>query len=71
MTAADLPALASRVQGRDQVWLVYSHAWYTDPGGLIPAELERHFAAVETFRLPGIEVRHYTRPRSALPQTAR
>lgn len=67
MTAADLPALASRVQGRDQVWLVYSHNWYTDPDNLIPAELARHFASVETFHLPQIEVRRYTRPRPAFP----
>lgn len=67
MTAADLGTLAARVQGSDQVWLVYSHNWYTDPNGLIPAELDRRFAEVEIFSLPGIEIRRYTTPRSAPP----
>jgi hypothetical protein len=65
MTADDLPALAARVQGRDRVWLVYAHNWYTDPEGLIPAELDRRFAKVDTLRLPEIEIRRYSVPRSA------
>lgn len=67
MTTADLDTLAAQVQGRDRVWLVYSHHWYTDPAGLIPAELDRRFGDVAIFILPDIEVRLYTAPRPVPP----
>jgi 4-amino-4-deoxy-L-arabinose transferase-like glycosyltransferase len=39
MTESDIPRLDALVHGRDRVWLVYSHNWYTDPEGLIPHTL--------------------------------
>lgn len=39
MTADDIPGLITLLNGHDRVWLVYSHADYTDPGGLIPQTL--------------------------------
>lgn len=63
MTPQDVDALAALVRRRDQVWLVYSHQWYTDPEGLIPAELDRHFAQVERFSLPDIQILRYVAPR--------
>ncbi|HOT93053.1 MAG TPA: glycosyltransferase family 39 protein [Anaerolineae bacterium] len=39
MTERDIPRLLSLIDGRQRVWLVYSHDWYTDPQGLIPQTL--------------------------------
>lgn len=39
MTPGDLPRLRALVAGYERVWLIYSHEWYTDPQGLIPAAL--------------------------------
>lgn len=39
MTENDVARLMSLVNGRERVWLVYSHDWYTDPQGLIPKAL--------------------------------
>ncbi len=39
MTANDIPSLISLIRGRKRVVLVYSHASYTDPLGLIPQTL--------------------------------
>ena len=39
MTESDIPSLISLLNGRERVWLVYSHNWYTDPMGLIPQTL--------------------------------
>lgn len=66
MTPHDVDTLTALVRGRDRVWLVYSHQWYTDPEGLIPAEMERHFAQVERWSLPDIQILRYTslRPRA-------
>jgi 4-amino-4-deoxy-L-arabinose transferase-like glycosyltransferase len=41
MTREDLPRLEGLAKAYRRVWLVYSHNWYTDPEGLIPATLER------------------------------
>ena len=67
MTERDLDTLAARIAGRKRVWLVYSHNWYTDPQGLIPAELERRYTQVETFTLPDIRIDRYSVPRPASP----
>jgi len=34
MAASDLSRLRALIQGRERVWLVYSHDWYTDPPAL-------------------------------------
>jgi hypothetical protein len=39
MTTDDIPRLISLIDGRQRVWLVYSHNWYTDPMGLIAQTL--------------------------------
>jgi mannosyltransferase len=39
MTNADIPALQSFAHGEKRLWLVYSHSWWTDPHGLVPAAL--------------------------------
>jgi hypothetical protein len=49
------------VEGRDRVWLVYSHDWYTDPERLIPAALEEELDRVGRQRYYGLEVLEYAR----------
>ncbi len=59
MTAADVPALMDW-QARDgDVWLVYSHGWYTDPDGLVPATLDRVRPRLAEWIWPEIVVIRY------------
>jgi len=60
MTASDLPRLRALVQGRERVWLIYSHDWYTDPEGLIPAALKEEFDLIERWDYRGLQVRSYS-----------
>ncbi|MFL7807118.1 MAG: glycosyltransferase family 39 protein [Anaerolineae bacterium] len=59
MTPGDVPALHELVAGRKRVWLVYSHQWYTDPGGLVPQVLGEALALQSRRRFYGLEVRLY------------
>jgi hypothetical protein len=59
MAASDVAHLAEMIEGRDQVWLVYSHDWYTDPQQLIPRELGRRMRLVEETRFEGLRVMRY------------
>ena len=60
MTADDLPRMHALIQDRARVWLVYSHQWYTDPQGLVPAALDRALALQLRQRFYGLEVRLYS-----------
>jgi uncharacterized membrane protein len=62
MTARDISELLSLVDGRDQVWLVYSHDSYTDPQGLIPQTLAAHMQLSRTREFYGGEVQLYVTP---------
>jgi hypothetical protein len=59
MTEDDLPRLRALIQGHDRVWLVYSHNWYTDPVGLIPAALEKEMELLGNWRFHGLQVYLY------------
>jgi hypothetical protein len=59
MTAADVPRVAELVAGHDEVWLVYSHWWYTDPEGLLLTTLEEQLDAADERNWPGIRVIRY------------
>lgn len=61
MAEGDLPRLRALLAGQRRVWLIYSHNWYTDPQGLIPAALAQEFALREMRRFVGLEVRLYER----------
>ncbi len=63
MARRDLPRLRSLLQGRERVWLVYSHDWYTDPEQLIPAALGETLELVERLPYYGLELRLYELPR--------
>jgi hypothetical protein len=62
MARDDLPRLRSLIQGRQRVWLVYSHNWYTDPQGLIPAALGQELKLLDVRHFFGLEVRLYGVP---------
>jgi mannosyltransferase len=56
MAPGDLPRLQTLIQGRERVWLVYSHDWYTDPEGLIPPALKKELALLERWDFYGLQV---------------
>jgi len=59
MTEADLPRLRALAGAHPHVWLVYSHNWYTDPQGLIPAELARLGTLIEQREFNGLRIEGY------------
>jgi hypothetical protein len=61
MTPADVPRLRQLIDNQDRVWLIYSHDWYTDAQGLIPATLAKELALLEQQRFYGLEVYLYGR----------
>ena len=62
MTESDMPALISMIDGRDRVWLVYSHESYTDPTGLVPLTLTSRMELIRQRDFYGGQVRLYTAP---------
>jgi len=62
MTEADIPALLSIIEGRERVWLIYSHNDYTDPHGLIPQTLDSQLKLDRTRGFHGGTVRLYIAP---------
>ena len=56
MEEADIPRIQEILEGRDQVWLVYSHNWYSDPDGIIPRELGRLFGESEQTDFRGLRI---------------
>jgi mannosyltransferase len=56
MGETDLPRLKSILQGRERVWLVYSHYWYTDPDGLVIGTLRNEFNLIQQAHLYGIDI---------------
>ena len=61
MTQSDLPRLRGWVAGHQRVWLIYSHAWFTDPQGLVPAALERELVLRHEWGYDGVQVLLYER----------
>jgi hypothetical protein len=59
MARSDLPRLRALIRGRDRVWLVYSHNWYTDPQGLIPPALGQELELLGQRDFVGLQVRLY------------
>ncbi len=59
MRREDLPRLEELAKGHRRVWLVYSHNWYTDPEGLIPAALERLGRLADRRQFNGLRVDLY------------
>lgn len=62
MTESDVPKLLSLLQGRERVWLVYSHNHYTDPMGLIPQTIATEMKLVQQRDFRGVQVQWYEAP---------
>jgi hypothetical protein len=62
MTRDDLPRLLGLMRGRQRIWLVYSHNWYTDPQSLIPSALGQELKLLDMQRFYGLEARLYGVP---------
>ncbi len=60
MEEADIPRIQELLGGRDRVWLVYSHNWYSDPYGIILSELDKLFGESEQTQFKGIQVFRFT-----------
>jgi len=56
MEEADIPRIQEILEGRDRVWLVYSHNWYSDPDGIIPRELGKIFGESEQADFEGLQI---------------
>ena len=61
MEEGDVARIQELLADREQVWLVYSHNWYSDPEGIIPRELGTIFGEAEQIEFPGIQIFRYAR----------
>ncbi len=61
MRPEDLPALRDLIAGRETVWLVYSHEWYTDAEGLVLDELQNAMDLVTVSDFNGVRVFRFVR----------
>ena len=59
MEESDVARIQEVLDGREQVWLVYSHNWYSDPDGIIPRELGKIFDEAELAEFPGIQIMRF------------
>jgi hypothetical protein len=56
MREQDVPRLRRILQGRQRVWLVYSHYWYTDPDQLVIGTLSEERKLVKQAHFYGIDI---------------
>ena len=56
MAESDVLRIQQLIEGREQVWLVYSHNWYSDPSGIVPRELGKLLRERERAEFVGIQV---------------
>jgi hypothetical protein len=59
MTENDLSRVWALIRGRERVWLVYSHDWYTDPQGLVPRALDEKMSVLDSWDFYGLRVLLY------------
>ena len=59
MAETDVPYMHKLLTGQSQVWLVYSHDWYTDPNKIIPRELSQMLPKQKSYPFVGLQVIHY------------
>ncbi len=59
MTPAQVSSFTAQLEPEARIWLVYSHDWYTDPEGLIPAALAADRSRISVKEFPGIRVLLY------------
>ncbi len=61
MEESDVPRVQEILAGRERVWLIYSHNWYSDPDGIVPLALGALFREEEQTQLVGIQISRYVR----------
>lgn len=59
MEESDVSRVQELLAGRERVWLIYSHNWYSDPQGIVPRELRALFRDVEQAQFVGIQISRY------------
>ena len=59
MEESDVPRVQEVLAGRERVWLIYSHNWYSDPDGIVPRALGALFREEEQTQFVGIQVSRY------------
>lgn len=59
MTRAHLPYMHERIIGRERLFLVYSHDWYTDPEKLVIRALENRYRVAADWEFEAIRVIEY------------
>ena len=59
MEESDAPRVQEVLAGRERVWLIYSHNWYSDPEGNVPRALGALFREEEQTQFVGIQVSRY------------
>jgi mannosyltransferase len=59
MMQTDVPRLKAITQGRERVWLVYAHSWWTDPESIIPKTLEQERKLAVSRMFNGMQVLLY------------
>ena len=62
MTAGDVTALNSLLDGHDRVWLVYNDAAATDPQGLVPLTLASRLKLLQQNDFSGGQLQFYGQP---------
>jgi hypothetical protein len=61
MLESDIPTIAAETDGRRDVWVLLSHDWYNDPGGLIRPSVRALFPKEQVSDFGQIVVIHYAR----------
>lgn len=61
MLPEDVAVLQERIEARARVWLIYAHAWYTDPRGLVLETLMNELEARDHAPLSGVDVYLFVR----------
>ena len=59
MASADIPRLDELAAGRQRVWLIYSHDWYTDPQRIITPHLSSTLSEISVRNFKGVKVYLY------------
>ena len=61
MDESDVSRVQEMLDGREQVWLVYSHNWYSDPAGIVPRELAKLYREDGRADFVGIQILRFVR----------
>lgn len=69
VSGTDMPALRRLIAGRDRIWLVEAHDWYTDPDGLVRNEVQEEMDVLSHWWFQGVQVTLFRRQNPGMPST--